>query len=358
MPSPSDVVPFDELLEKARELTDQVNTDEAWTELWAHFRGFVPFGRRAFDAAVALLAGPSLDRQVGCHLLATLCNPDNDGWSHEAAMELLKMDESDPDVLWAQVDALSHLRDPLAVPLLRALTAHPDGDIRLRVAQALPSCETFADGEDLGPIEDALLALVDDEDSRVRDWSTFGLGSLLKLDGPRIRAALVRRLDDDDTDTHFEAVIGLARRRDHRVLATVRGWIEAGDPSHFVLEAAGWLADEALLEPLRALRGTWRGSEKNLESAIRSCDREQRDHGVRQLSSLLDAFDRENRRPDLSIAASCDAVEPDECVRVSWSGHEMFYSSFELIEDRAGGDPARCVQIILDDVVGYEESPR
>ena len=58
-----------------------------------------------------------------------------------------------------------------------------------------------------------------DADEEVRDWATFGLGSLTEVDTPELRETLLARLVDTDDNTRGEAVIGLAKRHDPRVVA-------------------------------------------------------------------------------------------------------------------------------------------
>ena len=57
-----------------------------------------------------------------------------------------------------------------------------------------------------------------DADEDVRDWATFGLGTLGTVDTPEIRDAFAKRLDDDSSDVVDEALAGLAQRRDKRAL--------------------------------------------------------------------------------------------------------------------------------------------
>jgi len=67
-----------------------------------------------------------------------------------------------------------------------------------------------------------LLPLTRDEDSDVRDWSVFGLGVQGNVDSPEIREALLERLSDSDEDVREEAAVGLGKRRDIRLLPTLR----------------------------------------------------------------------------------------------------------------------------------------
>ena len=177
-------------------------------------------GALAFDGALELLHGDYWDRSLGCDLLGTLCNPDQDGWTHEAAVALagLARTESDPQVLQSLAAAFNHASDPLGVSVLVRLADHPDENIRVAVAIGLPSCRTFEDDEDTAPILDTLLHLIVDDHAEVRDSATFGVGHHLDDDGVIIRDALAARLNDSDYDTRWEAIIGLARRHDPRAV--------------------------------------------------------------------------------------------------------------------------------------------
>jgi HEAT repeat protein len=80
-----------------------------------------------------------------------------------------------------------------------------------------------------------------DPDSDVRDWATFGLGTQSDADSEVIREALFERLADTDEDTRAEAAVGLAKRKDVRVLPVVLE--ELGRDVYGVLyeEAASYL---------------------------------------------------------------------------------------------------------------------
>ena len=83
-----------------------------------------------------------------------------------------------------------------------------------------------------------LLELSGDESGEVRDWATFGLGSLCTLDTPEVRAALVARLADAQPEVRGEAMVGLACRGDLRVLDVILGELGRPAPGWFVFEAA------------------------------------------------------------------------------------------------------------------------
>jgi hypothetical protein len=87
---------------------------------------------------------------------------------------------------------------------------------------------------------------------KIRDQATLAVGGLLSIDGSRVRTALWVRASDEDPSTRFEAIFGLARRRDRQVWPLVGDALEAGEGGWLMLEAAAYLADPRLLRSIRA----------------------------------------------------------------------------------------------------------
>ncbi|MGY4645122.1 HEAT repeat domain-containing protein [Cellulomonas sp. URHB0016] len=174
------------------------------------------------------------------------------------------------------VSALGRAEDPAWVPELLLYVDDDDPIVREHVARSLP---IMFCGEELSPqAVAALISLSGDVDPGVRDWATFGLGTLSTLDGEEIRHALAERLDDDGGDTRFEASLGLARRGDDRARAAIRRRLDEGASTIYLLDlvAAAALADPALLPALGRLREDWAGDSdphtEALDHAIDRCD--------------------------------------------------------------------------------------
>ena len=79
---------------------------------------------------------------------------------------------------------------------------------------------------------------MEDADADVRDWATFGLGVLGDQDTPEVREALFNRLNDQDVDVREEALVGLAKRRDTRILPDLISALEQSSIGGRVVEAA------------------------------------------------------------------------------------------------------------------------
>jgi HEAT repeat protein len=77
-----------------------------------------------------------------------------------------------------------------------------------------------------------------DDDQDVRDYATFGLGSCSDLDSPGIREALLQRVADSFADVRYEALVGLGKRRDVRVVPHVLRALHESPTNDWVIEAA------------------------------------------------------------------------------------------------------------------------
>lgn len=183
---------------------------------------------------------------------------------------------SDEDVRWSVANALNHGDDARVLPQLLQLADDDDPDIRWKVVCALPTLVDEAQATLDHPAVQALLAAFEDDDPDVRDWAVFGLGVQLDVDGPVVRDALARRLEDDGGNTASEAAVALARRGDPRALPVVAAQLASPDVGNLYVEAAGELGTPLLLPLLEHLRANgWREDHEprptTLDHAIRSC---------------------------------------------------------------------------------------
>lgn len=180
------------------------------------------------------------------------------------------------DVRWSVAHALGHSDDARVLPQLLRLVDDDDPDVRWKVVFALPRLVAEEEESLDHPAVQALLSAFDDTDPEVRDWAVFGLGVLLDVDGPVLRDALVRRLDDDGGDTAGEAAVGLARRGDPRVFDVLVTMLARPDVGNLYVEAAGELGTPRLLPLLHHLRATgWQDGDEPrphvLDAALQSC---------------------------------------------------------------------------------------
>jgi hypothetical protein len=174
-------------------------------------------------------------------------------------------------VLVAAIDATTNLRDARALGPVLAQAGHPSAEVRLAVATKLPF---LASDPPAGDAVDALIRLMSDDEVKVRDWATCGLGTQLEIDTPVVRAALVERLFDTGGDTADEALAGLAKRGDRRVIDEILDRLSRPMVTLEVLRAAIDLPDRRYLPVLLGLPpGGWDGPRAYVDDAIAAAQR-------------------------------------------------------------------------------------
>ncbi len=224
--------------------------DEDEHEYWDHVRALQDRGdRETFDAAWALCGSSRpLERALGVNILAQ-GQARRKTFHDEAVSTLLELldHESDPRVLSSLGYALGHRWDERTVGPILEFKSHPDANVRFSAVMAL-LCHS-----DDRAIQ-ALIGLSADEDSDVRDWATFGLGSQIDIDTPEIGEALVARLTDPDVDTRAEALVGLARRQDPRAVEPLLHELAASYVPWITLDAASEMRDDRVYQALFTLR--------------------------------------------------------------------------------------------------------
>lgn len=116
----------------------------------------------------------------------------------------------------------------------------------------------------------ALIELSRDLDPDVRSWATFGLGSMTGLDTPQLCRALLARTEDLDEESRGEAIVGLARRQDARVVAVIERELCRSDAAKLVVEAAQEFPHPSFFAGLKRLdRERW--DLESVAAAIAAC---------------------------------------------------------------------------------------
>jgi HEAT repeat protein len=211
----------------AQEDPDEEGANDALVAL--HVRG----SRDVLDAALALCKSPEpRRRRLAAIILGQLGTPDRTfpDECREALLDLVRHDQ-DTGVLISGVFALGHRGKPCGEAELIALRHHPNDVVRYGVAFSL--CGATSENA-----VQALLELMGDPYESARDWATTSIGMTTALDGPEIRDALLRRASDDDEFTRAEALHGLARRRDKRVVPYLLAEIPINRQNGYLFEDA------------------------------------------------------------------------------------------------------------------------
>ncbi len=246
-------------------LTEQ-DEDAAWEAVNVlHYKG----SREVLEAARRLCASDSTDkRQLGANILGQLGMP-NRTFPDECFEILAAMltKETDPNVLECIGVAFGHLKDPRAIELLLRLKRHANSDVRFGVVLGLT-------GHDRPDAIEALVELTRDSEELVRNWATFALGTMTPADTPEIREALLARASDIHDETRGEGLVGLALRKDQRVIELLISELSSGNAGRLTLEAAEAIGDPRLYPALVELKSCCSTDAPNaalLEDALSSC---------------------------------------------------------------------------------------
>jgi HEAT repeat protein len=200
----------EQLLHAARDPACLPDSDEYWAAAWAlQFRleaglfGQLRLFARSREPRDRILVADVLaqgyvgDKRLRDECIGTL-------------LEMLR-DEDLPSVLIAIGNAFGHLHAVAAVEPLAKFSQHPEPAVRLAIVHGLLCQEA--------PLAiQTLIELSADKDRDVRNWATFGLGSQLEADSAVIRDALMARVSEADDEISGEAIVGLAKRGDIRVV--------------------------------------------------------------------------------------------------------------------------------------------
>lgn len=99
---------------------------------------------------------------------------------------------------------------------------------------------------------ETLIGFTSDRTNSVRDWATFGLSRQITKDSPSIRQALWNRVNDKHQKTRYEAIFGLAIRKDERIKEIIKRELNNIDNfGSLLLEAIEELNDQEFIEILQ-----------------------------------------------------------------------------------------------------------
>jgi len=203
-----------------------------------------------FDKCVELLqSSNAIERRIAVEILSQLGLTPRPIIKETLKLyfETLKI-ETDDDVISSILYGFGHNNELLSAKETKFICSFKDSK-NLEVRQGL----VFA----LGGIEhkiaiDTLIGFTSDKNYYIRDWSTFGLGSLTTQDSPAIRDALWNRINDKHKETRQEAIFGLAIRKDERIKEIIKRELKAiDDHCSLLLEAIEELNDKEFIEILQ-----------------------------------------------------------------------------------------------------------
>lgn len=225
-----------------------------------------------FDTAAGrLLSDDPRERMLACDVLGQLGTPDRAFRSRTIPLlEARLSTEKHPEVLHAVIVALGHLDAEESAPAILPFASHPDSGVRESVAWTLPLGDTCGPG-----VEEALIALSQDEADEVRTWATLSL-RFLDSGSAELREALIARVSDSEPDIRADAIAGLISLGEPAAITLLIEELEGvlrgeWDLDVALLDAAREAADPRVLPALSALPRNAGAVPGMLEDAIIAC---------------------------------------------------------------------------------------
>jgi hypothetical protein len=258
-----------------------------------------------------------------------------------------------PAVLVAVIRAIGAAWDEEGNLALLPWADHADPEVRFEVACAVPGgTDSFRATEE---VAETLMRLMRDDSDDVRDWATFGLGRQLEIDTDAVREALLARTTDGVPAVRGEAIVGLARRRDRRIVPMVQQLLARDEVDSLLFEAAELLADPALLAGLRR----WSDDPDHpddpdavVDRALRACDPEVQSARLERHRVLLAAIEASIEEQGLSarVAMYCDRFT--SAVLLTVDPESPLVRDVDSLLAHTAGDVARAVQLVIGDIEG------
>ncbi|MCX8747138.1 hypothetical protein J3U64_06630 [Snodgrassella sp. B3800] len=169
------------------------------------------------------------------------------GIADSEKMLVAALADSNPYVNAVALSQLSFTPVAAALPTMLNFVDHPNSFCRESLAFAL-----IPFNNEGTQVTEALLQLADDEVCSVKDWATFALQES-EIDNAVVRACLWKNAHDQDKLVVNEAMQGLAKRQDKRVVALILEYLNNGQYCNesALLEVAELYADPVLIEKVK-----------------------------------------------------------------------------------------------------------
>lgn len=187
-------------------------------------------------------------RKIGIDILAQLGLPPRPFLQDTLKVYFELLDtETAPDVLMSLLYSIGHNNDKLDNKQIEKICSFKNSE-NSWVKEGLVSALLGIDNPNA--IE-TLIKLSSDKLSHIRNWATFGLGSQIERNNKEIREALWKRVNDKHQETKLEAIVGLARRKDKRVIDIIRREITGDEYGTLLFEAIIETQDKEFLPLLK-----------------------------------------------------------------------------------------------------------
>ncbi len=160
--------------------------------------------------------------------------------------ELLREKQSN-DVLFSLLFGVSHNNEKLTnkqILQLIKFKGSKNNNVRYSLVSAIS-------GVDNPKTIETLIELSEDNFSSIRNWATFGIGTLSEQNNDRIVKALWNRTKDKHQETKLEAIVGLANRNQVAIKEQIIEELKNGEYGTLLFEAIETLKDKDFIPYLK-----------------------------------------------------------------------------------------------------------
>ncbi len=151
------------------------------------------------------------------------------------------LDDKNEDVISSAIYGFGHIKATLYGDKLASFATSKSLDIKRALAFALGGYENKKAIE-------ALILLMNDDDFDTRNWATFSLAQICESDTPAIRDTLYKNLNDIESEVRGEALLGLATRKDTRVINAILEDLQSDFYGSWIFSAIVKMPDKRYLQ--------------------------------------------------------------------------------------------------------------
>jgi hypothetical protein len=216
--------------------------------------------KEVFDKSYKLTHSANLrEKIIGIDLLAQLGSEPRPFLKETLTRYFELLDkETNYRVIAAILHAIGHNNDDLTSKQIAVLIAFRSNKSSL-IRRGLVFALLRIDNEEA---INTLIFLTNDKIPTIRDWATFGIGTQSERDTERIREALWNRVDDQDITTRFEAIVGLAKRKDPKIKAIIERELLNDEFGTLIFDAIEALNDKDFIPFLQKTLDTNKNNEE------------------------------------------------------------------------------------------------
>ena len=154
--------------------------------------------------------------------------------------------EHNPEIIYYVLIAIGHNNDQLSkmqIDKICSFSTSANKEVRYSTVHALLAVDNVN-------AINTLIKLTGDAVDYIRDWATFGIGTQCHRNNKSIREALWNRINDKHQEAKYEAIVGLAIRKDPRIIEVIARELQTKEYDSLLFDAIIAINDKQFLPVL------------------------------------------------------------------------------------------------------------